>query len=154
MRKIALIMMLGIVAPLVQAQDYNSEIEYFQSVYGLEKKAIVENFINISGETSAAFWTAYNEYETERQSLGKQRLEVITDYVEQYESLTNEQADALMLKALSIRASNEKLLKKYYKKVKKVTDAKTATQFFQLEAYLGAAIQYSLLESIPFVGEM
>ena len=153
MKKIALIVILGLVAPIVYAQDYNSEIEYFQSVYGLEKKAIVENFINPSDEISAAFWTAYIEYETERQSLGKQRIELITDYAEQYESLTNEQADELVLKALSLRASNEKLLKKYYKKVKKVTDAKTATQFFQLEAYLGAAIQYSLFESIPFVGE-
>jgi hypothetical protein len=58
-----------------------------------------------------------------------------------------------MLRALANRASKEKLMKKYYKKVKKVTDAKTATQFMQLEAYLGAAIQYALLESIPFVGE-
>ena len=58
-----------------------------------------------------------------------------------------------MLRALTNRANNEKLLKKYYKKVKKVTDAKTATQFIQLEAYLGTAIQYALLESIPFVGE-
>ena len=146
-------MVLGLLTSFAYAQDYDTEIEYYQSVYGLEKKAIVENFIDLSGEAATSFWTAYNEYETERKSLGKERLDLITDYAEQYESLTNEQADALMLKALSIRSSNEKLLKKYYKKIKKVTDAKTATQFFQLEAYLAAAITYSLLESIPFVGE-
>jgi hypothetical protein len=153
MKKVALIMVLGLVAPIVQAQDFDSEIEFFQSAYGLEKKAIVENFINLSGESATAFWIVYNEYETERKSLGKERMAVLSDYAEQYESITNEQADALMLRALANRASKEKLMKKYYKKVKKVTDAKTATQFIQLEAYLGAAIQYALLESIPFVGE-
>ena len=153
MRKVTLIMILGLMTPFVYAQDYSSEIAFFQSAYGLEKKAIVENFMSLSGESASAFWTAYNEYETERQSLGKERLDVIIDYTKQYETLTNEQADALMLKALSLRSQNEKLLKKYYKKVKKVTDAKTATKFIQLEAYLGVAIQYSILESIPFVGE-
>ena len=153
MRKLALIMVLGLVAPVVYAQDYNSEIEFFQSAYGLEKKSIVENFMSLSGESATAFWTAYNEYEAERQSLGKTRLAVLKDYAEQYESITNDQADDLMLRALANRASREKLLKKYYKKIKKVTDAKTATQFIQLETYLGAAIQYALLESIPFVGE-
>lgn len=153
MKKLLAIIFLACLTPFVYGQDYKSEIEFFQSAYGLEKKAIVENFITLSGESATAFWTAYNEYETERQSLGKERLTVITDYAEQYESLTNEQADALMLKALSLRASNEKLLKKYYKKVKKVTDAKTATQFIQLEMYLAATIQLGLLEAIPFVGE-
>ena len=154
MKKLLAIIFLACLSPFVYGQDYKSEIEFFQSAYGLEKKAIVENFMELEGESATNFWTIYNEYETERQSLGKDRLSTLSDYADQYETLTNEQADAIMLRALAYRASNEKLLKKYYKKVKKVTDAKTAARFIQLETYLGTAISYAIMESIPFVGEM
>ena len=137
----------------IYAQDYTSEIEFYQAAYGLEKKMIVENFMDLPTEFSENFWEVYNLYENERKELGKNRMMTLKKYAESYDNMTNEQANEIALNALKFRASSEKLYKKYYKKVKKITDPTTATQFLQLEIYLAVAIQYSILESIPFIGE-
>ncbi len=153
MKNIYCLIIIAFLSSALYAQDYTSEIEYYQAAYGLEKKMIVENFMDLPTESSEQFWNIYNLYETERMALGKDRMANLKKYAEAYDNMTNEQADEIAKSALKFRASSEKLYKKYYGKVKKVTNATTATQFLQLEIYLSSAIQYSILESIPFIGE-
>jgi len=43
-------------------------------------------------------------------------MQLIVDYARNYESLTNEQADALMTKAFELEAQRAALKKKYSKK--------------------------------------
>ena len=153
MKNIYCLITTTLLSSALYSQDYTSEIEYYQAAYGLEKKKIVENFMDLPTESSEQFWNIYNLYETERMALGKDRMSNLKKYAEAYDNMTNEQADEIAKSSLKFRASSEKLYKKYYGKVKKVTDATTATQFLQLEIYLSSAIQYSILESIPFIGE-
>ena len=100
-----------------------------------------------------AFWDLYNAYETERKEIADRRIALIEDYAEQYNSLTNEQATALVNRSFKIRDERHKLQKKYFKKISKEVDAKTATSFFQLENYIQTAIDFDLYDAIPFVGE-
>jgi hypothetical protein len=48
----------------------------------------------------------------------------------------------------------ENLYSKYYKKMKPVVGALKASQFLQLEAYLRSAVKISVLNQIPFIGEI
>jgi hypothetical protein len=153
MKKLLFALCFGLAASITYGQDITSEINFYQSAYGLEKKGIVENFMNLSGEKATAFWEVYNAYETERKEIGKNRIANLNTYADVYENMTDEQADDITGKMLSNRASQEKLYKKYYGKMKKVVGAKTALQFLELEVYLQTAISYAILESIPFVGE-
>ena len=133
--------------------DFASEIDFYQSAYGLEKKAIVDNFMKLEGEKSTAFWAVYEEYESARKEIGKSRIASLNKYIEIYENMTDDQADDVTSKMLANRAAQEKLYKKYFGKVKKAIGAKGALQFLELEVYLQTSISYALLESIPFVGE-
>jgi hypothetical protein len=154
MKKIILTISLLIIGSFAFGQsDFTSEIDFYQSAYGLEKKSIVENFIQLDGEMATAFWTVYNEYEAERKEIGKSRIDNLNSYIEIYENMTDDQANDITGKLLTNRSSQEKLYKKYFGKMKKVVGAKTALQFLELEVYLQTAISYSILESIPFVGE-
>jgi hypothetical protein len=133
------------------AQTYTEEVDLMQAAFGMAKKDVVSSFVQPSPAQSDAFWKLYDEYETQRKALGKERIELIEQYAKQYENMTSEQADAWMSKVIALQKKTDKLISAYYKKVKGVTDGLVATQFYQVESYILTGIRMELLEEIPFV---
>lgn len=135
------------------AQSNKEEIEYYQSIFGMEKKSIVTNFIQLEGEAYEKFWTLYDEYETERKANGQKRIEVLNKYAESYLELDDVTTDALVVEATKVRTTQLKLITKYYKRMKKAAGVKAAAQFYQLENYFASAMSVVITEQIPFIGE-
>ncbi len=135
----------------VKAQSNNEEVDYYQSIFGMEKKAIVADFLEI--ESDNPFWTLYDEFETKRKELGKRRIGVLQNYAENYDRLDDEKYDEVIATMISLRKSTDKLTDEYYKKIKKVSGSKIAAQFFQLEGFFLNQIRASIMEEIPFIGE-
>ena len=135
----------------LKAQTNKEEVDLFQSLFGMEKKAIVAEFLGI--ENDNPFWTIYDEYETKRKELGKDRIQALKDYAENYNNLDDAKYDQVIAKMISLRKSTDKLMDDYYKKVKKVSGSKIAAQFFQLEGFFLSQIRASIMEEIPYIGE-
>lgn len=130
-----------------------SEVDLMQALFGITKLEVVNAFVKPSEAEKEAFTTLYNEYETKRMELGKVRIELLNEYAEKWEGMTSEQADEWMKKVLDASAKRDKLIRTYYKKIKKATNAKVATQFYQIETYILTSIRLAIYENIPFVGE-
>ena len=135
------------------AQSNKEEIEFYQSIFGMEKKAVVAEFISLEGEASSEFWKLYDAYEAERKANGQKRIEVLSKYTESYMDLDDATTDALVAEAMKVRNTQNKLIKKYYKSMKKAAGVKAAAQFYQLETYFANAVSVILAEQIPFIGE-
>jgi len=135
------------------AQSNKEEIEFIQSIFGMEKKAVVSEFIKLEGEASGKFWNLYDAYEAERKANAQKRIEVLSKYTESYLELDEATTDGLVLESMKVRNTQNKLIKKYYKSMKKVAGVKAAAQFYQLENYFASAISVTLTEQIPFIGE-
>ena len=154
MKKISTIFICLMFFSQVNAQMTASEEEMFKSMFNMEKKLMVESFMQFNDPDAEKFWPIYNNYETERGELTSRRIKVLKQYAEQYSTLTDEQADVLMKEVFSIRKKDLALKQKYFNQIKKNVSAKTATSFYQLEEYIQTTIRLSLWEQIPFVGEM
>ena len=133
------------------AQTNKEEIEFFQSIFGMEKKQTVAQFLNIS--PNDPFWTIYDQYETERKALGKERIDAINNYADNYMDMQDADYDQVVRDMISLKTRNDKLIDAYYKKVKKASGSKVAAQFFQIEEYILAEIRATIMEEIPFIGE-
>jgi hypothetical protein len=133
------------------AQSNKEETEFMQSIFGMEKKAIVAEFLKL--ESTNPFWVLYDEYETKRKELGKERINTLTNYVENYDNLADDKYDDVVASMISLRKSNDKLVDTYYKKIKKASGSKIAAQFFQLENYFLSEIRSAVMEEIPYIGE-
>lgn len=133
------------------AQSNKEETEFMQSIFGMEKKAIVAEFLKI--DSSNPFWVLYDEYETKRKELGKERINTLTNYVDNYDSLADDKYDEVVASMISLRKSNDKLIDTYYKKIKKASGSKIAAQFFQLENYFLSEIRSAVMQEIPYIGE-
>lgn len=132
------------------AQSNVEEIDLIQSMYGIEKKAIVEEFVQPEALNRVPFWEVYDAYEVERKALGKKRLDILVEFEEKFSTLTNEEADAWMSKVINLAKAQDKLIDSYYKKVKKASSPIVALRFYMLEAYLLSAIRYEILDAVPF----
>jgi hypothetical protein len=152
MKKIVLGVVLATIG-LTSFGQTKSEIELMQTIFGEEKMKVVTEYVQLSPEKKGPFMELYNEYEEKRKALGETRIALITEYAEIWEGMSIEQAEAWMKKVWDLSAKREKLLTTYYGKIKKATNAKVATQFFQVEGYILTQIRSAIYEAIPFVAE-
>jgi len=151
MKKLILLFSALCLVVFVNAQSDKEEIELFQSMFGMEKKAAVADFVKVDDAQKDAFWQLYDEYETARKDLGKQRVDLLKQYAENYDKFSNETADKWTADVMKLSAATDKLIATYYKKVKKETNSIVALQFYQIENYFLTAIRMTILDQIPFV---
>ena len=78
MKKLFAIGFMFVLALGVKAQT-TDDINFFQSIWGMEKRAIVESYMDFSSADAAAFWPEYEAYETARKELGKERVMILSD---------------------------------------------------------------------------
>ena len=138
----------------VSAQSNKEEVELFQSIFGMEKKAAVSDFIKVEGETATEFWKLYDAYEEERKENGIKSIEVLEIYSEEYSSLDDAKMKSITKDLISINNKYNKLIQKYYKKIDKKCNAKSAAQFYQIEMYFQSVIRLTIMEEVPFIGEV
>lgn len=135
-----------------KAQSVTEEVDMYQSLFGMTKKALVAEFIN--NPDDLAFWSLYDEYETQRKVLGKKRLDLLVNYADKYDNMTDDDINDLVSQMEKLRKAHDALIYKYFKKMKKTSGAKVAAQFYQIEYYILGAVRNEVLSNIPFIGEL
>ncbi len=139
-------------AIFVHAQTGDPELDYIKKTYSKDKKAIVEEYMNLNPQDSGKFWPLYAEYESKRESLASARLNLINQYVNSYSTLTAEQADKLVKSSFDNTISLDKLNSDYYDKIKKAIGAINSAKYMQLEIYLQTMWKAVVQSNIPLVG--
>jgi hypothetical protein len=155
MKKIALLLIAGFFFSVYTfAQVQEGDIRIVQQYFGMEKAALVNDYMELTPKQDSAFWPVYNEYEAERMELGKRRIVLVDDYVNNLRNLTDAKASELVKEANSIDVAFKKLQMTYNKKMTKAIGAVKAAQFYQFESYINNVINLGIANNIPFVGEM
>ena len=139
---------------LLMAQTNKEEIDLFQSIFGMEKKALIAEFIKVEGAEKDAFWKIYDDYEVKRKALGQRRISVLNKYVDSYATLDDLTTDEIVKEVIALQSQNDKLIADYYKKIKKDAGTKPAAQFYQIEGYLLSKIRAEIMENIPLIGDL
>ena len=151
MKKNILLIFVLLLASFAYSQTDKEEIDLVQAAFGMDKKAIVADFVQLSDAQKDAFWTIYDEYETKRKEYGRERIDLLKQYAGQYMTMTSDQADEWTKKVMDLQVKTDKLIATYYEKVKGVSDGVVATQFYQIENYILAMIRMQILQEVPFL---
>ena len=80
MKKIILLSFCIVFAMVSKAQSNTDEITFMQSIYGMQKKQLIEEHMKINDSQKAAFWKIYDEYEVSRKAIGMKRANNIGEY--------------------------------------------------------------------------
>ncbi|MCA0931924.1 hypothetical protein LCM02_05635 [Lutimonas saemankumensis] len=152
MKKLTYLIAAFLVFNMSFAQDSASEeIQMVQELFGQEKRMIIEDNVDLTGVDGVAFWKLYDEYEAQRQDLGKAKLELLQKYTTKQGDLTNAQAKDLLMEAVPLRTSEDKLILNYTKRIEKATSALVSVQFYQIEHYISDGIRFAILNNIDFI---
>jgi hypothetical protein len=150
MKKVTLLLCVLFLAVFVNAQSAKEEIELMQAAFGMEKKAMVAEFVSVDPAQKDAFWNLYDEYETSRKELGQKRIELYNQYVEKFDKMDNVTAESWTKEILDLKKKTDALINSYYAKIKKVTNPVVALQFYMIEEYILTGIRFSVLDELPF----
>jgi len=130
------------------------EIQIVQGAWGKQKRELVSIAMDLSAKDSARFWPIYAKYETARKKLGRERLIILNDYVESYETLSNTKADQLVNRLFKNDADNARLLQQYYNSMKTALNALQAAKFLHVESFLQSYIKIHVQANLPYIGEL
>ncbi len=151
MKKIflALLLFTAVGLSAIAQSTYKEEVDAYQAIFGKEKKELIRDLIKMTPEETEKFWPIYDAYEVERKELGRARMKLLEHLSDAYSNMTPEKADAVTIETIKLGEQNDKLLRSYYGKVKKVTGANIGFEFYQTELYLLTELRASLMETIP-----
>jgi hypothetical protein len=131
--------------------DVDKLIELVRKDVRAEKSDIIAKTMALDAAQAASFWPVYKAYEAERQALGDQRLAVIVDLAEHFDTLNDAKAKGLLERSFAIEDQRLALEKKYKDDFLKVLPAKTVARFFQVESRLNNLINLKISSEIPLV---
>jgi hypothetical protein len=157
-RSIGAALLLALALPAVaqvnsQFADVSDEIEMVRSIVRIERKAAVEQAMQLAPAESQAFWTLYNEYEAERTAINDRMVKVITDYAAVYPDVGDERAQTLLKESFDVDADLLSLKKKYARRFEKILAPSSVARFFQIERKLDAVQNLSIAEQIPLIDQ-
>jgi hypothetical protein len=86
MKKITLLLVaLLTFGGILSAQSNKEELDLMQAAFGIEKKAMVSDFVRVDAAQKDAFWKLYDEYEAQRKTLGQKRVQLLEKYAANYD---------------------------------------------------------------------
>lgn len=151
MKKLALVIAIGFLSLQNFAQTENDYLEISRDVLKVEKKAAIAEIMKLTDIESVGFWELYNEYENKNYLIQNKRIAIIKDFADNYENLSAEKADKLLLEAFDYQTEVLKLNKSYYKKFKKIIPVGEAAKLFQALGRIDNLITAQLALEIPLL---
>ena len=114
-----------------------------------KRVAIITEIMQFNDSEAATFWPLFRDYDYELSKLGDTKLQLITDYIKNYDDITDEKADQLMSAALALETQRTELKKKHFDIMKKALSARTAARFFQVENQMQQVVDLQISANLP-----
>ena len=134
-----------------EEQDIQALVELMRKDVRAEKADIVAKTMELSADEAALFWPIYKKYEAEAKALGDERLAIITDYAENVDALTDENAKDLVTRAVALDGKEHALKERYLEEFLAVLPAKVVARFYQVENRINNLVDLELSGAIPLV---
>ena len=114
-----------------------------------QRVALITQIMEFDDTEAATFWPIFREYDAELTKLGDGRVNLIEDYIKNYDNITDEKADQLMTQAFALEGQRAELKKKYFDKMKKALSPITAARFFQIENQIQHLVDLQISADLP-----
>lgn len=133
------------------AQTQADEDELVKSLLQTGKKAIIVDNMGFTEDESRAFWPVYNEFQKAKQKLNERTIKAIKDYMDNYETMTNEKAEVFLREYLAIEKERTDLKSAFLPKFIKVLPARKVARYYQMENKIETIVKYELVKEVPLV---
>ena len=154
MKKVLIIIIFLLAVTGTFAQNDRDYLEVTRGVLKTEKKAVIAEVMALTEAESPTFWSLYNEYNAKMYIINTKLFDIIKDYSDNYENMTNEKSVELWTNALNVEMDLLKLEKTYFKKFLKILPGTKAVRYLQAENKIKTLVDAQLSLQIPLFEEM
>ncbi|MHC4455286.1 MAG: hypothetical protein ACYSWS_11450 [Planctomycetota bacterium] len=152
MKKLLFIIIVLLLANSVSyGSGVDAYIQLLRSDARTQKATVIADAMQFTDKESSAFWPVYREYELELSKIIDDRIELIKDYAENYDKLTDEKSRELARKVFAMEKRRTKLKKKYFKKISRALSATIAAKFIQVENQINLLIDLQIASQLPLI---
>jgi hypothetical protein len=137
--------------PAAASAQASDMVELTRTVLRADKKVVLAENMWLTEAESEAFWPIYNVYEAELSKINGRVIKLLKDYAENFDTLSDEQAEDIIDENFSIKKKKLSLRKKYAGKFGKVIPQKKVFRFIQLEIIIESLVNYSISANLPYM---
>jgi len=148
---LAIALLVTTLSPIVHAQDTGlaTDEQILLKQIMTDKKAVYAQNLGLTEEESAKFWPIYDEYEAKVKKLSDRFLANLNAFAEKYDTLSEEDAAAILKEKMAIEKDRAAVKQAYTKKIAKALPAKKALRYAQLETRIDLMVQRNVYGLIP-----
>jgi hypothetical protein len=138
-------------APLHKGGYINAYIALLKSDLKSRKANFIREGLRLNDKEAAVFWPLYKSYDADLKRVEDTRQQVIQDYLDNFDRMTDQRAEELIRRKLALEEQRIELKKSYLKRFLKVLPGKTAARFLQLEYRFGLLIDLKNTAEVPLI---
>lgn len=146
-RLILFALLTSALTPKSFAQKVDDSLRFAESIWSMEKKALILDEMNLSEAEKAAFWPVYESYSNAIQYLDMEYLRLI-DLGGDTE-LSEKKSAALTESLLMNELLLAKTRKQYFRKFRKALSAAQASRFMQLDNDFRTMLRLQMQKEVP-----
>lgn len=132
--------------PAVTAND----LEQAKTRLERERDAIFMDALHLSISQASNFHPIYVKYAKEKKDLDGRLIRLMVQYLEKYQSGDRKFMHNFISESLKYQRAEERLRKKYFKKISKEVSLQVASEFYELDDFCCAVLRLNILSSLPF----
>jgi hypothetical protein len=129
----------------------DADIQLLRSDIQADKNQIITHAMQFTDSESTAFWPVYRDYARDQQKVGDERVQLIKDYAQRYDTMDDAAAKNMVQRQLNVEAKLGNLRQEYWPKFEKALGAKRAAKFFQVDSRLSLLVNLQLVSEIPLL---
>lgn len=134
-----------------QQGSIDQDVDLLRKDVRSQKKQIIAANLKLTDTEAEKFWPIYDQYTADLVKINDAKYAAIKEYVENYDTLTDDRAIALTKQIIGVDESVAQLRQRYVPMVNKVLPGKKTALFFQLDRRLVMLIDIQLATQIPML---
>jgi len=115
------------------------------------RQSIVAVNLELTSKEAEAFWPVYKAYQDQLTPLRDRAVKLIVSYGEKFETLTDDDAKAMLEELLSINEAESQVRRECLPKFEAALPIKKVARFYQIDNKINAEIRYQLSLEIPLL---
>ena len=138
-------------AQLSMTEQARIEIDASRKMINDKRNTAIAFNMHFTQEEKEKFWPLYREYRAAMAKVGDKRLDVIVDYADNIDAMTDSKAKQLLDRSFAVDKETIKVKQKYADKFRRILPETKVVRLMQIENRMDAMVELKIAEGVPLM---
>jgi hypothetical protein len=152
---IALLLFFTLAGPLAaqlsMTEQARIEIDASRKMINDKRNTAIAFNMSFTQEEKEKFWPLYREYRRAMAEVGDKRLDIIVDYADNIDAMTDSKAKQLLDRSFAVEKEAIKVKQKYAGKFGRILPETKVVRLMQIENRMDALVELKIAEGVPLM---